>query len=57
MNSQELGEFVWAELQEVWSWLVGCMDAVECQVRLGNDTERRVTTAGVCVCVCLCVCV
>ena len=34
-----LSEFVWNELNGVWTWLVGALDVVECQLGLGEELD------------------
>lgn len=36
-----LAERVWAGLYPVWAWLVTNLDAVEVQIRRGNDVSQR----------------
>ena len=49
---RELYTLVWAELEEVWAWLLQCMDMLQSQLEFGSVVSKKVGHSGFgCVCV------
>ena len=42
-DPNDLYEYVWEGLEEVWAWLFQSMDILESQLRFGTATCRKVT--------------
>ncbi len=39
---RELYDFVWEELQDVWTWLFNCLDVLQSQLSFGSIVSKKV---------------